>query len=490
MAATRLKIFISSVQKEFETVRRDLKAFLMGEPTLSLFVEDVFLFEELPAADRQASQVYLSEVERCDIYLGIFGYEYGSEDGQGVSPTEREYNCATSHKKTRLIYIWGADEDRRAQKMKKLIQRASGDLIRRCVVDSSALNSEVYRSIVHYLRLHKILQVPPFDTAPCDGATLADVSSARLERFTETARRKRAYMVEQSASSRSVLTHLNLLAGSHPTNTAILLFGSNPQRFHRPAETKCVSCHGTEYIRPFASQQVYAGDLFQQLEQACDFVLSKINRAVGTRAASNAAPSSYELPEEAVVEAIINALAHRDYYSNASVEVRLFADRLEVWNPGALPGTLTIEDLSRDHPSVPNNPLIAEPLFLSGYIEKAGSGTQRMIKVCLAASLPAPTFEQRQGSFIVTLWRDWLTGKALVQLQLNERQTLALGFLKTNRRISNPEYQKLAKTTKKTATRDLADLREKGVVEQRGERGPGVHYVLASKRDKKRTMGT
>jgi len=65
-----------------------------------------------------------------------------------------------------------------------------------------------------------------------------------------------------------------------------------------------------------------------------------------------------------------------------------------------------------------------------------------------------------------------------------------LGFLKTNRRISNPEYQKLAKTTKKTATRDLADLREKGVVEQRGEHGPGVHYVLASKRDKKGTMGT
>jgi predicted HTH transcriptional regulator len=163
---------------------------------------------------------------------------------------------------------------------------------------------------------------------------------------------------------------------------------------------------------------------------------------------------------------------------------------LEVWNPGILPGTLTLEDLRHDHPSVPNNPLIAESLYLAGYIEKAGSGTQKMIELCGEAGLPAPDFEQRQGSFVLTIWRDWLTTEALSQLQLNERQILALTFLKSNRRISNPEYQRLASTTKKTATRDLGDLREKGVIEQRGERGPGVHYVLASKRDRKGTMGT
>ncbi len=206
-------------------------------------------------------------------------------------------------------------------------------------------------------------------------------------------------------------------------------------------------------------------------------------------ALSITAPATYELPSDAVGEAIVNAIAHRDYNSQASVEVRLFSDRLEVWNPGTLPGTLTLEDLRHDHPSVPNNPLIAESLFLTRYIEKAGSGTQRMIDFCREAGLPAPDFGQRQGSFVLTLWRDWLTGEALAELQLNERQTLALGFLKAHRRISNPEYQKLTKTTKKTATRDLGDLREKGVVEQRGDRGPGVHYMLAGKRDKKGDNG-
>ncbi len=77
MPATRLRIFISSVQKEFAQLRRDLKAFLLGDAVLQRFVADVFLFEELPAKDRRADEVYLGEVERCSIYLGIFGYEYG-----------------------------------------------------------------------------------------------------------------------------------------------------------------------------------------------------------------------------------------------------------------------------------------------------------------------------------------------------------------------------------------------------------------------------
>lgn len=87
MAAARLKIFISSVQKEFAHVRRDLKAFLLGDAVLQRFVAEVFLFEDLPARGQRADEVYLAEVERCDIYLGILGYEYGYEGPDGVSPT-------------------------------------------------------------------------------------------------------------------------------------------------------------------------------------------------------------------------------------------------------------------------------------------------------------------------------------------------------------------------------------------------------------------
>ncbi|MDP2325849.1 MAG: DUF4062 domain-containing protein, partial [Gammaproteobacteria bacterium] len=319
MPATRLRIFISSVQKEFEQLRQDLKAFLLGDAVLRRFIAEVFLFEELPAADRRADQVYLAEVERCDIYLGLFGYEYGYEDSEGISPTEREFDQATKHRKTRLIYVWGADEKRRAPKMKKLVSRASGELIRRRVEDYNALASEVYSSLVDHLDRLGALRVPPFDTSACEGATFKQLSRKRIDWFLDTARRERGFPLKAGTGTAALLTHLNLLSDGRPTNAAVLLFAARPQQFHRTAETKCIHCHGTEYRRPFASQQIYTGDLFEQADQARDFVLAKINRSVGTRELSSTAPATYELPPDAVGEAIVNAIAHRDYHSNASV---------------------------------------------------------------------------------------------------------------------------------------------------------------------------
>ncbi len=486
----KLRIFISSVQKEFEQVRHDLKAFLTGDAFLHRFISDVFLFEDLPAQDRRADQLYLSEVSRCDIYLGIFGNRYGFEDAEGVSPTEREYDQATLLGKTRLIYVWGTDDTRREPKMKALIRKASADLIRRRIDNFHSLTAEVNASIVNHLDTLGLLHVPPFDSSVCDGVSLSNLSRKRIEWFLDVARRERGFPLRPNTTALALLTHLNLLNSGRPANAAVLLFGSKPQQFHPTAETKCVSCHGTEYRRPFASQQIYTGDLFEQIDQARDFVLSKIHRAVGVRSTTAAAPAEYELPPDAVGEAIVNAVAHRDYHSRASVEVRLFPDRLEVWNPGSLPRTLTLESLLTDHPSVPYNPLIAEPLYLARYIEKAGSGTQAMVALCQEAELPPPTFEQRGGSFVVTLWRDWITDEVLARLDLNARQKQAIAYLKQNHRISNSDYQRIAKTTKKTATRDLSDLKSKGLIEQHGIRGPGVHYRLVRNGDKMGTIGT
>lgn len=479
MPATRLRIFLSSVQKEFEPIRSGLKAFLLGDAVLRRFVSEVFLFEDLPAQDRRTDQVYLEEVGRCDVYLGIFGYDYGFEDAEGISPTEREYDEATRLGRTRLVYVWGSDEKRRAPKMKVLVGKASGQLIRRRIEDASGLTSEVYASLVDHLDALGALRVPPFDTSACDRATLHDISRKRIEWFLETARRERGFPLKASTTTQALLTHLNLVERGSPTNAAILLFGSDPQPFHRTAETKCVHCHGTEYHRPFASQQIYSGDLFEQVDQARDFVLAKISRSVGIRAAGPAAPASYELPPDAVGEAIVNAIAHRDYHSNASVEIRLFTDRLEIWNPGALPGMLTPASLHTDHPSIPNNPLVAESLYLARYIEKAGSGTQAMIELCRGAGLPEPDFEARQGSFVVTLWRDWLTQEGLGRVPLNERQVLAIQRLKAVPTITNSAYQAEFEASKRTASRDLDELLTWGLLEKIGTTGKGVHYRLA-----------
>lgn len=198
--------------------------------------------------------------------------------------------------------------------------------------------------------------------------------------------------------------------------------------------------------------------------------------------ASSDPENPYRSPQtNPVREAVVNAVAHRDYTSNASVQVMLFADRLEVWNPGELPPPLTPDLLRQPHPSIPRNPLIAEPLYLARYIEKAGSGTLDMIERCKTAELPEPDFEQRAGQWVVTLWRDWLTEDMLAGLGLSDRQIEAVKYVKVHGRLTNSEYQDVTSVIRKTAARDLDDLVTKGVLERVGLKR-GVHYVLAKKK--------
>src|SRR5687768_16179725 len=125
MAAPSL-IFISSVQQEFKHERRALKGYIEGDPLLRRFFE-VFLFEDLPASGRRADHVYLAEVERSAIYLGLFGVDYGSADASGVSPTEREFQHATELGHERLVFIKNADPATRHPRMAALIERANRD---------------------------------------------------------------------------------------------------------------------------------------------------------------------------------------------------------------------------------------------------------------------------------------------------------------------------------------------------------------------------
>lgn len=90
-----IRIFISSVQKEFAGERAALRDYLRGDALMRRFF-DVFLFEDVPAADRRADELYLDEVRRCNLYVGLFGNDYGFEDVEGVSPTEREFDLASA----------------------------------------------------------------------------------------------------------------------------------------------------------------------------------------------------------------------------------------------------------------------------------------------------------------------------------------------------------------------------------------------------------
>jgi ATP-dependent DNA helicase RecG len=484
-----LRIFISSVQKEFAAERRAVKEFIHADPLFSRFFT-VFVFEDTPARGRRTADVYLAEVERAAVYVGLFGDNYGFEDARGVSPTEREFDRATELGKERLVFIKDATGRSRHPKMQALIRRAEGAVTRHRFSDGASLTAALAASLVDYLEEHGMIQHRPWEDRPVAGADLTGLDGAAIATFVERARAGRRFPLAPQAAVPEVLAHLNLVQAGRPTQAALLLFGRQPQRFVPAAEVRCMHFHGTEVERPAPSHQVFKGSLFDQVDRAVDFVLSVLRRGVGTRTESNRAPGDYEIPREVISEAVVNAVVHRDYTSAATVQVSVFADRVEIWNPGRLTPPLTPEGLRHPHSSIAHNPRIAEALFLAGYIEKFGTGTLMMIRRLREEALPEPDFVQREGVFIVTLWRDVLTDKVLAGLELNDRQRKGVAHLKVVGRITNREYQRLTGAIGRTATRDLDDLAQKSVLRKVGTTGRGAHYVLPGKQDTNRTNET
>ena len=408
-----IRIFSSSVQREFAQEREALRDFLQHDRLMRLFF-DVFLFEDVPASDRRPDALYLDEVEQSDLYVGLFGNDYGTEDEDGISPTEREFDQATASGIYRLIFVKGTDDNTRHPKMQTLIQKAQAGLIRKRFNTSEELVDALYAALLEYLVSKDLIRSEPFDAAPCSKGSLDDLDTEQMTRFIRIARGARAFPLTEEAPAEELLGHLNLLNDGRPTNAAMLVFGKAPQQFLISSGVKCAHYHGTEVAKPIPSHQIYKGTAFQLVDQAVDFVLSKIALSVGTRAESTQAPVSYEIPKEVVTEAIVNAVAHRDYTDNASIQVMLFSDRLEVLNPGRLPHTLTLEQLRDTHQSVPYNRLLARSLYLNRYIEEMGTGTLDMIRRCRDASLPEPEFTDTSG-FKTTIWRGKLPEQIKVQ---------------------------------------------------------------------------
>jgi len=237
------RIFVSSVQGELAAERRAVRDFVHGDALLRRFFE-VFLFEDLPAADRRADATYLAEVDRCDLYVGLFGRDYGSEDAEGASPTEREFDRATAAGKVRLVYLKRTAD--RHPKMAALVRRAESQVVRRQFDGEPALQAALYASLVDWLERTGRLRTKPFDAAACPEAGLGDLAADQLEIFLGRAQTQRGYVHGPGTPMAAALAHLNLLDQGAPSHAAVLLFGSRPQRFLPSSEVKCMHFHGTE----------------------------------------------------------------------------------------------------------------------------------------------------------------------------------------------------------------------------------------------------
>ena len=273
----RIRVFISSVQNEFVEERALLYDYIKQDALLGQLF-DPFIFERAEAKSQTTQKVYFEQVERCDIYIGLLGEKYGNEDKDGISPTEREYNLAAQLNKTRLIYL--KNVARRDEKETVLINKIEQQVVRKVFDEISDLKTEVYASLIRYLEEKEIIRLFPFDATFNRTATFEDIDEKKVKNFVVRARKKRNFPFEEDNDFHTVLSHLDLIKGERVTNAALLLFGKKPQSFMVTSCVKCCQFYGDKITKPIPSYHIYEGDVFELIDQAVSFVMSRINAQV------------------------------------------------------------------------------------------------------------------------------------------------------------------------------------------------------------------
>jgi len=315
-----------------------------------------------------------------------------------------------------------------------------------------------------------------WDSLLVESATFDDLDLNKIEKYIETANTRHRRKIDRGEPALNILEKLRLIRNGKMTNAAILLFGKEPQVFFPQAKIKAGRFKSETVIVDDAE---IGGTVIEQIDAAFAF----IQRHLAVRLVITGQPQReevWEYPLGALREGLINAITHRDYAAGAVTQVRIYDDNLLIWNPGNLPLNLRLDDLKRKHQSVLRNSLIGAIFYDLGYIERWGSGTNRILEECRTLHLPEPEWRENQG-MMLTFRKDVFTEENLRDMELPARQLQAVLHVKKNRRITNQQYQELFGVKKRTASEDLHELEAKGILERVGSTGKGTYYKIKGK---------
>ncbi|MFQ5641943.1 MAG: ATP-binding protein [bacterium] len=316
--------------------------------------------------------------------------------------------------------------------------------------------------------------------AAVSGSDIFDSNKLKNYILSSTSSGRRTFPKSDKPSE--ILGKLELIKDNKPTWAALLLFSKNPQSPLTQATVHCGRFKGETKI---IDDRLISGTIIDQVEEVMKF----IRKNISVEFVITGKPQRDEIwdyPLEALREAVINAICHRDYSAPSDIQIRIYDDSIHIWNPGGLPFDMTIDDLlDPAHSSKPRNKLIARVFYDMALIERYGSGIQRMIADCVKAGLPEPVFEEKFGGFSITFSKNIFTESFLNKLGLNERQVKAVLYVKEYAKITNQEYQVICETSNRTATRDLTELVSLSIFQQIGATGKGTKYVLRRHKDAK-----
>lgn len=300
-----------------------------------------------------------------------------------------------------------------------------------------------------------------------EGATIDDIDKESIDKFIKAGREKGRLPETKGLSSLLILEKLQLVENGKLKRAAIILFGKNPNAFYPNVQVK-IGRFGKDST-DLKFHEVVEGNLVQMLEE----VQIQLNYKFLTRPVDFVGLQRVEkdeYPVQALREMLLNALVHR-VYMGADIQMRVYDDRLSIWNEGGLPLGLTIEDLKGEHSSRPRNPKIAKACFMAGYIDTWGRGTLKIYNSCKEHGLPEPTIIEKDGGFMVTLYKKEVTRKVVSvsgRENLTDRQVEILELLKENNKLSTRRLSIILDINRSAVLAHIETLRDKGIIERIG----------------------
>ena len=314
-----------------------------------------------------------------------------------------------------------------------------------------------------------------FDEAPCQEFIVSSmVDTSFLPVF------KAEAQISAGVPDEQLFTNLKLYTNAHSfKNGAVLFFGIHPEAILEKAIVRCIAYQGT-YKRFIADDKPFGGNLYNQYHQAMQWLKGKLNVRYDIEGQGGGPRKEiWEIPETVFKEAIINALAHRDYYDKGAViNIEVFDDRVEISNPGGLVSAIPESEFGKRSHS--RNPLIFGLFARMHFVEQVGSGIGRIRDLMKEAGLPQPVF-QKEGIFSVTLYRSGNASGKTTRKMSEKMSEKILRLIMENSSITTEELAAFFEKSTRTIERQIKTLKQEGKLERIGSDKGGYWKVISRK---------
>lgn len=311
-----------------------------------------------------------------------------------------------------------------------------------------------------------------FDRSLAPNTTANDLDLSKVEKYQELKHARLGTPKENiSASFLKKIGIKNDAAVSSPVTVGgLLLFGRSPQGIHNlsRAYIKIGRFNGKD-VGDIIDHDVLEGTLDEQIENAVQFV--RKHMFVSGKISGLKRDDRPTYPLAAIREVVTNAVIHRDYSraSSEAIMLRIFDDRIEAESPGLLPIGVRVENLGQAQNT--RNPLVARSMFDMNYFDEWGQGINRIIRSCHENDNPAPRFEEKDSTFMVTIF----ARRKELRYDLKERRKLIMEHLEREKEIGSKGYQKLTGASPAQAAKDFRVFLKEKLIKRTGK-GRSVKY--------------